>query len=498
MKASGASTKQEAVHVEESTIRPIPDDERHGTARDLFTIWFGSNMMILTIVTGALATTVFAQSFWSAAIAIVLGNLIGAVVMALHSAQGPRLGVPQMLQTRGQFGSYGYLLVVSLVIVMYLGFFASNLVLGGQALSSITSHVSVNAGIVIVGIVSVVAAVFGYDLIHAYTKATTYLCGATLILVFVWMGFVHHLPPGVFSSGSFTAAGFMGTLSVCALWQIACVPYVSDYSRYMPRASGARPAFWASYAGSSIGTILPMILGAIIGLAAASVGVVTGLISVTRGISVLVIVVFGIGIAAVNAMNLYTGVLSVLSVGQTLLPRWSPRAAARATVSVVMFVIAAIAAIAGKANFLVNYTNFISLLLYVLIPWTAINLVDYYLVKHGDYVVEDFFRADGGRYGRVNWVAIVCYLVGIGVQIPFVVTTLYTGPFGHTFRGVDVSWIVGLAVVSPLYYCLALAVSARAVSSTGVNAGDGGQSRVAIELPAGDQAGLSRLRSEHP
>jgi hypothetical protein len=32
---------------------------RHGTARDLFTVWFGSNFMLLTIVTGGLAVTVF-------------------------------------------------------------------------------------------------------------------------------------------------------------------------------------------------------------------------------------------------------------------------------------------------------------------------------------------------------------------------------------------------------------------------------------------------------
>ena len=125
--------------IEDATIQPIPDTGRHGKARDLFTIWFGSNIMVLTIVTGALATTVFAQPFWSAVVAIVIGNLVGAIFMALHSAQGPRLGVPQMVQTRGQFGSYGSLLVILIVVIMYVGFFASNLVLGGQSLSTMSS-----------------------------------------------------------------------------------------------------------------------------------------------------------------------------------------------------------------------------------------------------------------------------------------------------------------------------------------------------------------------
>jgi NCS1 family nucleobase:cation symporter-1 len=154
--------------LELSTIQPIAPDQRHGRARDLFTIWFGSNIMLLTVVTGALAVTVFKLPFIAAMVALVLGNLIGGIFMALHSAQGPQLGVPQMVQTRGQFGSYGSLLVVALVVIMYLGFFASNLVLGGQSLHSRYAMFSTNQGIVLVGLISVVATVFGYRLIHAY------------------------------------------------------------------------------------------------------------------------------------------------------------------------------------------------------------------------------------------------------------------------------------------------------------------------------------------
>jgi nucleobase:cation symporter-1, NCS1 family len=164
------------------------------------------------------------------------------------------------------------------------------------------------------------------------------------------------------------------------------------------------------------------------------------------------VVVFSIGIAATNAMNLYCGTLSTLTVGQTLVPRFSPRARSRALIALLLFGASLILALAAQSNFLVNYENFISLLLYVLVPWTAVNLVDYYLVEHGDYAVDDFFRADGGRYGRVNWVAIACYLLGICVQVPFIVTTLYTGPVGSALHGVDLSWIVGLCVVSPVYY----------------------------------------------
>src|SRR3954468_15356683 len=202
--------------LENSTIRPIPVNERHGTAADLFTVWFGTNFMLLTIVTGGLAVTVFALPFGWALVALGVGNLVGAVFMALHAAQGPTLGVPQMIQTRGQFGSLGSLLVVCIVLVMYVGFLASNLVLGGEALARIAPGMPDTPGIAVVGVISVIAAVFGYDLIHAYARITTYFAGAVLALAFIWIVWVHGLPPDFLSRNAFNLSGFLSTISAAA------------------------------------------------------------------------------------------------------------------------------------------------------------------------------------------------------------------------------------------------------------------------------------------
>ena len=67
------------------------------------------------------------------------------------------------------------------------------------------------------------------------------------------------------------------SISTGALWQIAYAPYVSDYSRYMPRDTGVRPAFWASYWGCTLGSFLPMVLGAMVGLAAPKGRLIAGL-----------------------------------------------------------------------------------------------------------------------------------------------------------------------------------------------------------------------------
>jgi nucleobase:cation symporter-1, NCS1 family len=455
------NNREQATRLEILTIQPIALDQRHGTAADLFTIWFGSNLMLLTIVTGGLAVTVFALPFTWAVAGLIIGNLVGAVFMALHSAQGPRLGVPQMIQTRGQFGSLGSLLVVGIVLVMYVGFLASNLVLGAEALSSMAPGLPDAPGIALVGVISVIAAIWGHDLIHAYARTMSYLGGLVLLIAFAWIIWVHGLPADFLRRNSVSVSGFMGTISAAALWQIAYAPYVSDYSRYMPRDTGAQPAFWASYWGCTLGSVLPMILGAMVGLASTNSNLIAGLAALTRGIAPLVLVVFSISVATANAMNLYCGALSTLTFGQTLFPRWSPAARARTITVIVLFGLALAGALLGKDSFLESYTDFILLLLYVLVPWTAINLVDYYLLRHGDYDVASFFRQDGGIYGRVNVVAVQWYVIGILVQLPLVATPLYTGPVARALGGVDLSWIVGLAVTGPGYYWAAKRSQAR-------------------------------------
>jgi len=441
--------------LESSTIQAIPLSERHGKSRDLFTVWFGSNIMLLTVVTGALAVTIFGLSFVASVLAIVIGHLVGGIFMALHSAQGPQLGVPQMVQTRGQFGSYGSLLVVVLVVVMYLGFFASNAVLGGQSLHGLFPALSINAGIVLVSAVSVLATIFGYRLIHGYTRVMSYFSGSVLLLTFIWIFFVTGLPENFMLRGNFNMPGFLGTLSVAALWQLAYAPYVSDYSRYMPEGTGARTAFWASYSGCCLGSIFPMLLGVVIALCIDGDDIVEGIATMSGSIGFLVLATLSIGVAATNAMNCYCGALSTITVGQTLFPKWSAGAGSRTIVALALFSISLALALLGKDDFMVNYTNFILLLLYVLVPWTAINLVDYYLVMHGSYDVPSFFRRDGGIYGYFNWTAVLCYFVGIVVQVPFMATDIYTGYVADAMNGADISWLVGLVVISPLYYVLA-------------------------------------------
>jgi NCS1 family nucleobase:cation symporter-1 len=205
-----------------------------------------------------------------------------------------------------------------------------------------------------------------------------------------------------------------------------------------------------------------MLLGALVGTLAVSMSAEAGNVEIVGSLgallqpwTIMIVGIFCLGVAASNAMNLYCGVLCTLTIGQTFKPNWLPRAKTRSIAAVLLFTVAVAIALFARDNFILFYTNFLSFLMYVLVPWTAINLVDYYLLRHGDYLVEDFFKRDGGVYGRFNWVAIGAYIAGALIQVPFSATAVYTGPLAEALGGVDISWIVGLVVVAPLYYLAA-------------------------------------------
>jgi NCS1 family nucleobase:cation symporter-1 len=408
---------------------------------------------------------VFHLSLAASLFAIVFGNLFGAVFMALHAAQGPRLGVPQMVQTRGQFGARGALAVIAFVAVMDVGFFASNLVLSAQSLHRALPGASPNLAVAAVAIIGTLATIFGHDLIHRFTRWMSWAGGLAIAACFAWI-LGHHPDFATVSPSTTTMGALLGAISTSVLWQIAYAPYVSDYSRYLPAQTGEGAAFWTSYWGCALGSILPMALGAMLGSLFPAQDITESLAGSIGPLAYVVIPILTLAIAAASAISLYCAVLSTIAIVQTFAPAWQARAAARIWLSLALALVAVAMAVLAGPHFMETYTNFLLLLLYVMVPWTAINLVDYYIIRHGDYDVASFLRADGGIYGKYSAPALIAYVVGVVVQVPFVANALFTGPIARLLGGADLSWIVGLLIVGPLYYRLARRSRAPVAAAT--------------------------------
>ncbi|QXH54912.1 purine-cytosine permease family protein [Pseudomonas maumuensis] len=449
------SAANSAPLIEKHTIGYVPPQDRHGKVRDLFTLWFGGNIAPLPIVTGALGVQLFHLNLVWGIVAILVGHLLGGVLMALHSAQGPQMGIPQMIQSRAQFGSLGALLVVVIAGVMYIGFFASNIVLAGKSLHGVVETVPVSVGIVIGALGSGIIGIIGYRFIHVLNRIGTWVLGIGIVVGFGYI-FSHVQSDDFLTRGGFNLAGWLATVSLAALWQIAFAPYVSDYSRYLPADVKVSSTFWTTYLGSALGSSLSFIFGAVAVLAIpAGMDTMDAVKLATGTLGPLMLVLFLLSVISHNALNLYGAVLSIITLVQTFAYRWIPTAKSRAVLSLLVLAACCVVAVFASADFIGHFVDMVLVLLVVLVPWTAINLIDFYVIHKGDYDIDSIFKVDGGIYGRYNPQALIAYAVGIAVQIPFMNTPLYVGPVSAHINGADLSWLVGLAITSPLYWWLA-------------------------------------------
>ncbi|APX78142.1 cytosine permease [Achromobacter insolitus] len=461
--------------IERRSIDFIPEEERHGKLYSQFTLWMGANLQITAIITGALAVVLGGDVFWSL-IGLLVGQLFGGAVMALHAAQGPKLGLPQMISSRVQFGVYGAAIPIALVCLMYLGFTATGTVLSGQALGQLFG-VSDTAGILIFAAVIVAATLFGYRMIHIIGRIATVLGIIAFFYLFsrvITVGDVGKL----LQIRHFTWSSFLLAVSLSASWQIAYGPYVADYSRYLPSRTSSLKTFLAVGLGSVLGAQIAMVLGVLAAAMAAGqfagreVAYIVGL-GGTGTMAALLYFIIAFGKVTISTLNSYGSFMCIATIASGFRGHVEISRRQRALLVLVIVAAATCVALIGQHSFLNAFKSFILFLLAFFVPWSAVNLVDYYFVSREQYDVQALSDPNG-RYGRWNWPGILIYLFGVLVQMPFISTKLYTGPMVERLGGVDISWIIGLVVPSILYYLFArrnTRPQARGASRTPVSAG---------------------------
>jgi NCS1 family nucleobase:cation symporter-1 len=339
-----------------------------------------------------------------------------------------------------------------------------NTILAGQA-GHTTIHIGEKLGIILATLAAVAIALIGYDFIHRVEQGLTY----TFLVVFgvftVGAIVTLHLPAGALSLSKFELTPFLTQFGVTAGYQISWAIYVSDYSRYLPPDVTVRRTFWWTYWGSGLGAMWLMGLGALLAAAAgdafdAVASIDKAADGIFEGFGTIVLLFAALGLISVTALNLYGGSLTAIGAVDSF-KRVRPTLAVRAAMISFTAAISLVVALISSESFLTNFENFLLLILYLFIPWTAVNLVDYYVVRRGHYAVAEIFNPHG-IYGRWGWRGLTAYLVGFAAMVPFFSTPSVTGPVADAIDGADLSLFVGLPVAGVLYYVLARSIDVAA------------------------------------
>jgi NCS1 family nucleobase:cation symporter-1 len=440
--------------IEKRSIDYVPLAERHGKVWHLWPVWFSGDAHLATLAVGVVGISLGGNLLWTA-IAVILGCLLGTFFMAFHSTQGPQLGLPQMIQSRPQFGYAGALLVWGVALVAYIGYNAFNQVLAAQALHQLTPAISATSGaaMVLFALIALALAVVGYDKIHLAQRGFAYLMIVILTVFSVAALLVLRLPAAQWQPAGFRAVPFLAQLFAAASYQLSWSIYVSDYSRYLPRDVGVRESFWWTYLGAFVGGAWMMLVGSVAAATAPQLDVAAAMEhaadAVVPGLGKILLLAALLGLITISSLNYYGASLTLLSVADTVKPL-KCTAGKRIASLLVAFMASCAIALSSSGDFVNRFEDLLAVLLYLFTPWTAINLVDFYVVRRGHYSIREIFNP-AGMYGRWNWRGLTAYLVGFAVMIPFFSTTIYTGPVARALGGADIAMLVGLPVAAGIY-----------------------------------------------
>ena len=440
--------------IEHKSIDYIAEDERHGRVIDQTPFWFLGNFHFFTIAIGFVGPSM-GLSFWFTSLAGALGILFGTLFVAFHASQGAELGLPQMIQSRAQFGYRGVVVVLIGTLFTFIGFNVADSVLVARGLNGILGW-NETWFTLAAAAVAIAIAIYGHDWLHRIFRACFWVCLPlyTLLTLAIAVG---RVPATHLTTGGFTWVAFIAQFAASAAYNITYAPSVSDYSRYLPRHTRPLHVILAVFVGATSAAIWLISLGAWL---ATRLGASDGLVALHdagnalfAGFGVLMALASATALVAVMGLNAYSGMLTVVTALNSLFEvRPTPRLRVVTILGLAAVWVAVTFAITANAIALLFAT--LTIMLYLLVPWTSVNLVDYFFVRRGRYAITHLFMA-GGIYGAWGTRGLLAYILGFLATLPFfVLPDVYTGPAARALGGVDVGWLVGLIVAGASYLVL--------------------------------------------
>lgn len=458
--ATLGNEKNESV---ERGIDVIPESERDFTLKDIFFIFMGSQMCLGVIVVGALPI-VLGLSFWASVLSITVGVGLGSLFFGPLAPFGAKTGTSGSIASGAHFGVKGSVLTMYVTILIAIGFYVLTVWTGGEALIAggaklLGWEISDNLlalGASIICLMTIVAAIYGHNIIVKTETVISYTVAALLLItaIALFPQFDASYAGGELALGAFWPTWILST-GICASIPVSYATFVNDYSRFIPSESSKKNLSWAAGGGMFVGCWLAFVFATYVTSIFTSIDTpfVSGMIDVSPSYVVALIMLIGIfGSQPQGSLCLYTAGLGF----QGLVKKLS-RVQSTLWLSVIGFIILL------SGIYLFSLTDiilgFVILIESVVSPWLTINLVGFYWVMRGNYRARDFFDLDDARgsywySGGWNIKAIFAWSTGSLIGLMFSDTAIFTGPWVSLFYGAVPGWALAGFVGGLMYFLL--------------------------------------------
>jgi purine-cytosine permease-like protein len=456
-----------ASRVEAHGIDHIPEHERHGRPRQLFSVWAAANVNYLNLVTGG-ALVLMGLTPWQALAVIVVGNLFW-LLTGLLSVSGPAAGAPSEVITRAMYGVRGNrvnnAIVGWLISVCY---FALNLAAAATAAFALVdmTGITVNTGVKVVVVIVVAAltltiGVYGHAMImKLYLPITLTLTAAFAVVA---VGVLGHADFSYVPAQPLTGHELWAVL-VAGVTLIGSGPLSyttsADFSRYLPRTTSAK----AIVGWTALGGFLPGVVVCFLGSLAATAVDMTdpqaGLRQILPGwFGPVLLLALVLGTVAINALTAYSAGLALQAVGIRIRRSRSVLADGTAAVALTLYGLLV-------SDFLDTVSNVLQLTVVLLGPAMAVYATDIALRRNrydGRALMDETRDGPFWYTAGVNPAGALALAGGV-VVAALSVDTLYAGPVARALGGIDLSLPAGMVVASALYAVLARGARAGAAA----------------------------------
>jgi nucleobase:cation symporter-1, NCS1 family len=424
--------------VETHGIAPIAEDERYGTPRRLFTVWFAPQVNMTGVFTGTLAV-VLGLGFWLGMLAMVIGTVLGSLVVGYLSTWGPRTGTGQLPNSRMAFGG-GVVLPAALQWLSSIAWDALVGLFGGEALAVLLGVPFWVAVLIVLGVQGAVG-FFGYELIHRLQAVLTVVLFATFVVFAVKLVGGHEIVTPTSVQGADLAGAFVLEVTIAFSLAVSWASYAADFSRYLPADSSRARVFGFTFAG--IVSAYIFVQG--IGIAAGDVvseHTAEGVRSVMGGglLGGLALVIIALASIGSGVMNDYSGSLALQTIGVRV----------RRPVSAVIVTVLAFALILWlhAADTATRFQDVLLLISYWIPAFVAVVVIDWLLRIGGRASINP---AEEPTARRDAAAAVIVFVLAYAAAIPFMNTSLIEGQVARAWHGADVAYFVNLLVAAMLY-----------------------------------------------